>query len=85
MRSEPETAAMLQVAQHFKPHVWVNAHSGMEALFMPCAPRPCARDGGGVSGGQPCDMRSFGTLFMTHAHAPPLTLPDCGNGATFQG
>ena len=41
-RSEPETAAMLQVAQHFKPHVWVNAHSGMEALFMPCAPRPCA-------------------------------------------
>lgn len=37
MRSEPETAAMLKVAQHFKPHVWMNAHSGMEALFMPCA------------------------------------------------
>ena len=36
-RSEPETAAMLQVAQRFKPHVWMNAHSGMEALFMPCA------------------------------------------------
>ena len=29
---------MLKVAQHFKPHVWMNAHSGMEALFMPCAP-----------------------------------------------
>ena len=28
---------MLKVAQHFKPHVWMNAHSGMEALFMPCA------------------------------------------------
>jgi len=32
---------MLQVAQRFKPHVWMNAHSGMEALFMPCGP-PCA-------------------------------------------
>jgi len=39
-RSEPETSAMLQVAQRFKPHVWMNAHSGMEALFMPCAPPP---------------------------------------------
>ena len=26
---------MLGVARAFKPHVWMNAHSGMEALFMP--------------------------------------------------
>ena len=31
---------MLKVAQHFKPHVWMNAHSGMEALFMPCELNP---------------------------------------------
>ena len=34
-RSEPEAAALLGVARAFKPHVWMNAHSGMEALFMP--------------------------------------------------
>lgn len=26
---------MLALARKFKPHVWMNAHSGMEALFMP--------------------------------------------------
>ena len=34
-RSEPEAAALLALATHFKPHVWMNVHSGMEALFMP--------------------------------------------------
>ena len=33
--SEPEAAALLGLARAFKPHVWMNAHSGMEALFMP--------------------------------------------------
>eukprot|EP00884_Botryococcus_braunii_P001474 jgi/Botrbrau1/11327/Bobra.0038s0087.2 len=33
--SEPEAAALLELAQEFEPHVWMNAHSGMEALFMP--------------------------------------------------
>lgn len=26
---------MRELAQAFRPHVWMNAHSGMEALFMP--------------------------------------------------
>ena len=33
--SEPEAAALLALATQFKPHVWMNVHSGMEALFMP--------------------------------------------------
>ncbi|GJP76341.1 hypothetical protein CLOP_g6799 [Closterium sp. NIES-67] len=33
--SEPETEAMRQLAVWFRPHVWVNVHSGMEALFTP--------------------------------------------------
>ncbi|KAH9560715.1 hypothetical protein CY35_06G121600 [Sphagnum magellanicum] len=33
--SEPETRILLQLAKSFNPHVWVNVHSGMEALFMP--------------------------------------------------
>ena len=35
LRSEPEAAALLALARGFRPHVWMNAHSGMEALFMP--------------------------------------------------
>ncbi|OMP08229.1 Peptidase M14, carboxypeptidase A [Corchorus olitorius] len=33
--SEPETQIMRKLALSFDPHVWVNVHSGMEALFMP--------------------------------------------------
>lgn len=33
--SEPEAGMMRSLAQSFKPHVWVNVHSGMEALFLP--------------------------------------------------
>ncbi|CAL8466007.1 g5543 [Coccomyxa elongata] len=33
--SEPEAEALLELAKKFRPHVWMNAHSGMEALFMP--------------------------------------------------
>ena len=35
MRSEPEAAAVRDVAVAFRPHAWVNVHSGMEGLFMP--------------------------------------------------
>ncbi len=34
-RSEPEAQILLGVATQFKPHVWVNVHSGMEAMFTP--------------------------------------------------
>ncbi|KAL5207922.1 hypothetical protein ABZP36_032357 [Zizania latifolia] len=33
--SEPEAQIMRELTKSFKPHMWVNVHSGMEALFMP--------------------------------------------------
>ncbi|XP_057435148.1 uncharacterized protein LOC130727889 [Lotus japonicus] len=33
--SEPESQLMRNLAISFQPHIWVNVHSGMEALFMP--------------------------------------------------
>ena len=33
--SEPEPTTLRAIASAFLPHAWVNAHSGMEALFMP--------------------------------------------------
>ncbi|KAL6848530.1 hypothetical protein ACP4OV_021824 [Aristida adscensionis] len=33
--SEPEAQIMREISRSFKPHIWVNVHSGMEALFMP--------------------------------------------------
>ncbi|CAN6481662.1 unnamed protein product [Victoria cruziana] len=33
--SEPETQIMRKLSASFRPHIWVNVHSGMEALFMP--------------------------------------------------
>ncbi|OIT24537.1 PREDICTED: mast cell carboxypeptidase A [Nicotiana attenuata] len=33
--SEPETQIMRKLCASFEPHIWVNVHSGMEALFMP--------------------------------------------------
>ncbi|KAE8731424.1 putative HXXXD-type acyl-transferase family protein [Hibiscus syriacus] len=35
MMSEPETQIMRKLAISFDPHIWINVHSGMEALFMP--------------------------------------------------
>lgn len=33
--SEPETQIMRKLSTSFDPHIWINVHSGMEALFMP--------------------------------------------------
>ncbi|XP_052202265.1 uncharacterized protein LOC127808010 [Diospyros lotus] len=33
--SEPETQMMRKLCLSFEPHIWINVHSGMEALFMP--------------------------------------------------
>lgn len=33
--SEPEVQILDQLSKEFKPHIWVNVHSGMKALFMP--------------------------------------------------
>ena len=36
---------MRDLAQQFKPHVWINVHSGMEALFMPYDHRAAVPEG----------------------------------------
>ena len=33
--SEPEARMLRSLVEEFKPHAWVNVHSGMEAMFMP--------------------------------------------------
>lgn len=33
--SEPEVRVVLDLAKQHSPHVWVNVHSGMEAMFVP--------------------------------------------------
>ncbi|KAK9269917.1 hypothetical protein L1049_025490 [Liquidambar formosana] len=43
--SEPETQIMRKLSVSFNPHVWVNVHSGMEALFMPYDHRNTTPDG----------------------------------------
>ncbi|GMH20510.1 hypothetical protein Nepgr_022351 [Nepenthes gracilis] len=43
--SEPETQIMQKLAMTFEPHVWVNVHSGMEALFMPYDHKNTTPDG----------------------------------------
>ncbi|KAL0557377.1 hypothetical protein IC582_005914 [Cucumis melo] len=43
--SEPETQIMRKIALRFDPHIWVNVHSGMEALFMPYDHKNTTPDG----------------------------------------
>ncbi|XWS24591.1 hypothetical protein CRYUN_Cryun28dG0116200 [Craigia yunnanensis] len=43
--SEPETQIMRKLAISFDPHIWVNVHSGMEALFMPYDHKNTTHDG----------------------------------------
>lgn len=43
--SEPETQIMRKLAVSFDPHVWINVHSGMEALFMPYDHKNTTPDG----------------------------------------
>ncbi|PON60559.1 Peptidase M14, carboxypeptidase A [Parasponia andersonii] len=43
--SEPETQIMRKLALSFDPHIWVNVHSGMEALFMPYDHKNTTPDG----------------------------------------
>lgn len=33
--SEPEVQMLHTIASRFRPHVWLNIHSGMEAMFTP--------------------------------------------------
>lgn len=43
--SEPETQLMRKLTATFEPHLWVNVHSGMEALFMPYDHKNSTPDG----------------------------------------
>lgn len=43
--SEPESQIMRKLALSFDPHIWVNVHSGMEALFMPYDHKNTTPDG----------------------------------------
>ncbi|XP_031102998.1 metallocarboxypeptidase A-like protein MCYG_01475 [Ipomoea triloba] len=43
--SEPETQLMRKLSTSFEPHIWVNVHSGMEALFMPYDHKNTTPDG----------------------------------------
>lgn len=43
--SEPETQIMRKISTSFDPHIWVNVHSGMEALFMPYDHKNTTPDG----------------------------------------
>nr|XP_029144081.1 carboxypeptidase A6 isoform X2 [Arachis hypogaea] len=43
--SEPEAQIMRKLAISFEPHVWINVHSGMEALFMPYDHKNTTLDG----------------------------------------
>ncbi|CAJ2642851.1 unnamed protein product [Trifolium pratense] len=43
--SEPESQIMRKLAVSFEPHIWVNVHSGMEALFMPYDHKNTTPDG----------------------------------------
>ncbi|EXB56340.1 Carboxypeptidase A6 [Morus notabilis] len=43
--SEPETQIMRKLGISFDPHIWVNVHSGMEALFMPYDHKNTTPDG----------------------------------------
>ncbi|KAG5542781.1 hypothetical protein RHGRI_015782 [Rhododendron griersonianum] len=43
--SEPETQIMRKLCLSFEPHIWINVHSGMEALFMPYDHKNTTPDG----------------------------------------
>ncbi|KAE8736186.1 putative HXXXD-type acyl-transferase family protein [Hibiscus syriacus] len=43
--SEPETKIIREIATSFNPHIWVNVHSGTEALFMPYDHKNSTPDG----------------------------------------
>ncbi|KAF4388891.1 hypothetical protein G4B88_029201, partial [Cannabis sativa] len=64
--SEPETQIMRKLALSFDPHIWVNVHSGMEALFMPYDHKNKTPDG--VSSEQMKLMLEKVNLLHFHQH-----------------
>uniref|UniRef100_A0A2P2KQD9 Uncharacterized protein MANES_05G134400 n=1 Tax=Rhizophora mucronata TaxID=61149 RepID=A0A2P2KQD9_RHIMU len=62
--SEPETQIMRKLALSFEPDIWVNVHSGMQALFMPYDHRNTTPEGSAAK-----QMRSLlSKLNQVHCH-----------------
>lgn len=49
--SEPEVKLLNELAKSFKPSVWLNVHSGMEAMFTPWDHKAEVGRGEGGGGG----------------------------------
>ncbi|KAK1296811.1 hypothetical protein QJS10_CPB15g00266 [Acorus calamus] len=73
--SEPETQIMRKLSTSFNPHIWVNVHSGMEAMFMPYDHRNATPDGSAFNA-----MKSI-LEDLNHHHCGGRCLVGSGGGS----
>ncbi|KAI5660917.1 hypothetical protein M9H77_20240 [Catharanthus roseus] len=73
--SEPETQIMRKLSMSFEPHLWVNVHSGMEALFMPYDHKNMTPDG------LPTQRMRSVLEKMNHLHLNDRCLVGSGGGS----
>uniref|UniRef100_A0A5B6Z6W7 Putative carboxypeptidase A6 n=1 Tax=Davidia involucrata TaxID=16924 RepID=A0A5B6Z6W7_DAVIN len=73
--SEPETQIMRKLSISFEPHVWVNVHSGMEALFMPYDHKNTTPDG------LPSHRMRLMLEKLNHLHFKDLCMVGSGGGS----
>lgn len=62
--SEPETQLVLALAREYQPHVWLNVHSGMEALFTPYDHKAAVPNGPGEQARRPAAFLSSPALLV---------------------
>ncbi|KAG9443187.1 hypothetical protein H6P81_019041 [Aristolochia fimbriata] len=75
--SEPETQIMRRLSKSFSPHLWVNVHSGMEALFMPYDHRNTTPNGLAT------DMMRSMLEELNHHHCHDRCLVGSGGGSRY--
>ncbi|KAL6011899.1 hypothetical protein ACLOJK_002365 [Asimina triloba] len=73
--SEPETQIMRKLSKSFRPHIWANVHSGMEALFMPYDHRNTTPGGFGA------DLMRSMLENLNHLHCHNRCLVGSGGGS----
>ncbi|KAK1262339.1 hypothetical protein QJS04_geneDACA001360 [Acorus gramineus] len=73
--SEPETQIMQKLSTSFNPHIWVNVHSGMEAMFMPYDHRNATPNGSAFNA-----MKSI-LEDLNHHHCRGRCLVGSGGGS----
>lgn len=73
--SEPETQIMRRLAISFDPHIWINVHSGMKALFMPYDHKNVTPDG------LPADRMRLLLEELNNAHCHKLCMIGSGGGS----